>query len=90
MAHKRRMEVTVEPEPVPEPRERTWGEWLRQDYAKYWFGALSLLINCLVGLQLAYTFEYMAPLYTVFIPAFIILSIIEILVYRRIWGRDES
>jgi len=90
MAKKRRIEVerSEEPEEIDVPdkfKESSWSEWVRNSYAKWWYGILCMFLDLLLAIEISN--RLYAP-WNYFIPTIVVilLLIIELYIFHRIWG----
>jgi hypothetical protein len=91
MAQKRRIMVEREREPdgekdIPERfKDSSWSEWARGTYARWWYGLLCLFIDVMVALELS---AYIPADWSIPLLSFTVLTliIIEIYIYRKVWG----
>jgi hypothetical protein len=93
MAEKRRIKVSgpeqkeiEEEDELPRKfRDMTWKEWLKQDFARYWFIATAFGIDVLFGLEVMYLITGMGSLgFALFLAVMVPL---EVLVYLYLWGK---
>jgi hypothetical protein len=65
------------------------GEWARDTYARYWFTFLSIAADVFGGLQIVSLVS--GALGVIALLAFEVAAIIiEILLYRRLWPKEEE
>ena len=94
MAKKRLLRVDAsdsEEERTPEeepPREKTWEEWLRGTYSKYWYFVICLFIDVIVAIEIGKAVEN--P-WSYFLPLIVVglMVLLQWQLYLRIWGRNR-
>lgn len=93
MAEKRRLRVSEQNQIEEEndedlPRKFKsigWKEWLKEDFARYWFVVIALMIDILFGLDAAKWVSGMGSLGS---AIFLAISIpIEVYLYIYLWGK---
>jgi hypothetical protein len=98
MATKRRLQVKVPQEDeeelldekhLPVTRRPDWGwhDWLLRDYLRYWYVAGILFLDVLVVLEINKDVDSGL---SISVPAIVLtgLVILEILVFRSLWGKE--
>ena len=93
MAEKRRLRVSgqdqieeeTEEGPPRKYQDIGWKEWLKVDFARYWFVVIALMIDLLFGLEAANTISGMGSLGLAIFLAIAIPA--EVFLYIYIWGK---
>jgi len=91
MARKRLITVEEKEAPPAEPsddkeeKEQGWGQWLRKTYLKYWYGVGCLFVDAIVAMEaMRLSGEGGSAALPIFL--FLVLLIVEIFLYEKIWG----
>lgn len=94
MAEKRRLEAPEQKrveeredeEPSRKYRSIGWKEWLKMDFARYWFVVIALMVDLLFGLD---AMNLIPGAGTLGFAVFLAITIpVEILIYIYLWGRN--
>ncbi|MDD1770836.1 MAG: hypothetical protein LUO79_07105 [Methanomassiliicoccales archaeon] len=70
-------------------RSRSFGDWARQYYARYWYAILSVAIDVFGGLQLTWSISGEVGTIAAIIFEGVAI-VVEILVYQRLWPEEEE
>ncbi len=94
MAEKRRLRVSGQ-EQIEEETEKGlprkyqdvgWKEWLKADFARYWFVIIALMIDLLFGLEAVNAISGMGSLG---MAIFLAITIpVEVFLYIYLWGKN--
>ncbi len=93
MAEKRRLNVSEQNQIEEEAEEGLpskyknigWKEWLKVDFARYWFVVIALMIDLFFGLEAANTVSGMGSLGLAIFLAFALP--VEVFLYIYLWGK---
>jgi len=100
MARKRSIVVEEEPATVEhasedsrelktaEKADESWSAWFKRTYARYWYIVGCIFFNLIVSLEVARISPQEYSLgFSVFL--FLVLALIEMYLYAKIWGRPK-
>jgi len=94
MAEKRRIEVYTHGQDVGQEEDElphklkdiSWKEWLREDFARYWFVTLALAVDVLFGLEVINIVSGAALLGS---AIFLVIVVpVEVFIYIYLWGKN--